>query len=105
MSPKSVVTSVERKENVHKWWKPQVAYYCDHHAIWHVLSWNHEKSPHHENVGGVHIPCSNPSLSIHPLVLGQHNIQYSLLIPLAMDHPNHIKQYGYQECNIGCDMV
>ncbi len=30
--------------------EPKVAYYCDHHATWHVLSWNYEESPCVENV-------------------------------------------------------
>ncbi len=43
--------------------------------------------------GGVHTPRCDPSLSICPLVLRQHNIEYSLPITPTMDHPNHIAQF------------
>jgi hypothetical protein len=36
---------------------------------------------------GVDSPYYHPSLSMPPQMLGQHNIEFSLLIPLAMNHP------------------
>jgi hypothetical protein len=112
--PRSVVTNDRKKRMFINDLKPHVAYYYNHHATWHVLSWNHEESPCVQNVclsnakcGGVHTLVATLHFSIRVLVLGQHNTEYSLPTPPTVDHSNHITQFVWSniECNIDYYMV